>query len=72
MFMCKFVGVHHFDFTNEQGKHITGDNVIVFNPVNSSILKCKLVNPSILDGIKYGDDVDVNITLNGSKVKFEV
>ena len=66
----KFIENHSYDFTNKKtGERVQGITCNAYDPDGKKIVKVKVKH--LLDK-QFGDDLTVNVILNGRYVDYEV
>lgn len=65
--VLKFIRSSDYDFTNDAGERVQGVSCQCFEPVSKKIVKVK--TDVVLD-FEFGDDVEVNVELNGDRVNY--
>lgn len=69
---CKFICAKSYDFTDKDGKRVAGTTAYCYDAHNKVILKAKVVNAAVIEGLQFGDDIDVDCIPNGRYLKYEV
>lgn len=70
--LCKFICAYSYDFNNEKGERITGMGGYVFSPDTNEILKVRIINSDVVQGLVCGDDIEVTAKIVRNKIKYEV
>jgi len=66
---CKFICVKSYDFYDEAGNHISGENVFCFDESSNNIVKAKITNN--IGDLHFGDVITVKCIPNGRYLKYE-
>lgn len=69
---CKFICAKSYDFTDKEGIHVAGTTAFCFDPHKNVIIKVKVVNSAIIEGLQFGDDINVDCIPNGRYSNYEV
>ena len=69
---AKYINSVPYDFTDENGKRISGCTVHCYDPESKKILKCKSTSGKPVTVLEFGATINVTAVISGRYVKYEV